>query len=376
MVTPVLLLSALVLLIWSVVLLLPWQPWRVSEVLEAAQHADADYDLSDVTVLIPARNEAETIAGTLAALMRQGVGLKVIVVNDDSSDNTEEVVRDSKFPDLRLINAKPLPPGWTGKLWAQEQGLALVNTPLTLLLDADITLRPGMIQSLKQLHLNDNRQFISLMAVLRVETFWEKLLMPSFVYFFKLLYPFSLVNSPSSSAAAAAGGCIMVETHILRDIGGMASIQGAVIDDCSLAKTVKQAGHRIWLGLSHGVHSQRAYTALADIWDMVARTAYTQLSYSILMLILCTMIMLLMFVWPVFAAVFLSGSAALINSVSLISMLLLFTPTLRFYSLNLGWSILLPLVAGLYLMMTWTSALRYWRGEKARWKGRSYQIDY
>lgn len=152
-----------------------------------------------------------------------------------------------------MIKSESLPQGWTGKLWAQEQGLKHVKTALVLLLDADIELKSSMIKSLKQKHLRDNLQFFSVMAILRFDSFWEKLLMPSFIYFFKMIYPFALANKKSSKMAAAAGGCILVETTSLTEIGGMATFQGVVIEDCTLANTIKNSGYNIWVGLTHGV---------------------------------------------------------------------------------------------------------------------------
>ncbi len=365
-------LSVLAFLSWGITLLLPWQSWRTREVLEPDAE-DKTYDLSDVTVIIPARDEAEMIVVTLAALKDQGQGLKVIVVDDDSSDGTAQIAKASDLPDLTVIESKILPSGWTGKLWAQEQGLQHVKTGFTLLLDADIELKSGMIKSLKQKCLSDNLQFVSLMAVLRFDSFWEKLLMPSFIYFFKMIYPFALANKKSSKMAAAAGGCILVETAALTKIGGMAAIKDAVIDDCTLAKTIKNSGYNIWVGLTHGVLSRRPYVTLSEIWQMVARTAYTQLYYSVALLLVCTVIMLLMYWWPLLAVFMTSGVALILNSLSLLIMAILFLPTLKFYAFNPLWALSMPLIAALYLMMTWTSAIRYWRGERSRWKGRSYQ---
>ncbi|WP_031432939.1 glycosyltransferase [Methylomarinum vadi] len=367
-------LSALAVLIWGITLLLPWQPWRSREVLQP-EDFDEDYDLSDITVVIPARDEAGVIAETLASLKQQGRGLKVIVVDDESSDGTADIARASGLAGLKVIESAPLPAGWTGKLWAQEQGLSHVETGLTLLLDADIALRPGMIKGLKQKYLAGDVQFISLMAVLRFDSFWEKVLMPAFIYFFKMIYPFALANEPSSKMAAAAGGCILVETEALRKIGGMASIRDAVIDDCTLAKTIKNSGYNTWIGLTHGVISQRPYGNLAEIWQMVARTAYTQLNYSLLLLLACTFLMLLLYWWPLLALFYFSGEALVLNLFSLFLMMLMVWPTLRFYSFNPLWALLMPAVACLYLMMTWTSAIRYWRGERSRWKGRSYLTE-
>lgn len=361
-------------IIWLVTILLPWQAWRTSEALETADtKLAASTDLSDVTVLIPARNEAEVIAVTLAGLRHQGEGLQVVLVDDESNDGTANIAQQSGLPGLRIVQSQTLPSGWSGKLWAQEQGLAYVTTPLTLLLDADIELLPGAISALKHKRTQANLQMVSLMAVLRFNNFWEKLLLPSFVHFFKMIYPFALVNKPASRMAAAAGGCILIETKVLRDIGGMATIKDAIIDDCTLAKTVKQQGHSIWLGLTHAVISQRPYTTLHDIWEMVARTAFTQLFYSTSLLLLCTIFMLLMYILPVVALFIIPGVAFWLALLSMLLMAVSYFPTLNFYKLSPVWCLSMPLVASLYLLMTWTSAWRYWRGERSRWKGRVYQ---
>lgn len=365
--------SAMAAVTWLIVLLLPWRPWSTKEVLEADSSDYERTDLSDVTVIIPARNEEEVIGKTLAALEHQGEGLNVIVVDDESTDGTLATIHKFHLSTLKVIQSSSLPVGWTGKLWAQEQGLNQVQTPYTLLLDADIELRPGMIKSLKDKLISESVSFVSLMAVLRFDSFWEKLLMPAFVFFFKLIYPFALSNYPDSKLATAAGGCIFVETDILRQIGGMASIKDALIDDCTLAKTVKSAGYKTWMGLTHGVLSQRPYATLRDIWDMVARTAYTQLYYSATLLLICTFSMLIMYCLPLFGLFYFQGEAALLSFLAVLLMVLIYSPILRFYALNPAWGFALPLIASLYLLMTWTSAIRYWKGERSRWKGRVYQ---
>ncbi len=299
----------------------------------------------------------------------------MVLVDDASSDATVEIARQSGLEHLQIVSVTDLPVGWSGKLWAQEQGLRYVQTPLTLLLDADIELLPGIIYALKQKKHAENLHFVSLMAVLRFGSFWEKLLMPAFIHFFKMIYPFALANNPNTKIAAAAGGCILVETQALQAIGGMAVIKDAVIDDCTLAKAVKQAGYRIWVGLTHAVLSQRPYVTLGEIWEMVARTAYTQLFYSTLLLVFCTLIMALMYIVPVIGIWAGDGMAFWAAFVALICMLTAYLPTLNFYGLNLAWALSMPVIAILYLLMTWTSAWRYWQGERSRWKGRVYQKD-
>jgi hopene-associated glycosyltransferase HpnB len=201
------------------------------------------------------------------------------------------------------------------------------------------------------------------------------MLMPAFVYFFKVLYPFPQVNSHPTRVAAAAGGCILVETRLLDQIGGFEFIKSAVIDDCALARRVKSQGSRIWLGLTHSVKSVRSYQLLRQMWDMVARTAFAQLHYSVGLLILCTLVMLLVYHVPV---VMVASSNILIRYLALVSltiMLLTYVPILRFYNRSLAWALSLPLVAALFLAMTWASAIRYWRGERSRWKGRVYKTS-
>ena len=368
------LISGVAALLWLVTALLPWQSWRCRETLDVDNNINVEaFDLSDISVIIPARNEAEVIAATLAGLKQQGQGLRVILVDDESDDGTAKVAEKVGLPGLQIISSTALPAAWTGKLWAQEQGLQAVTTPLTLLLDADICLQPGILAQLKIKHDTEGLHFVSLMAMLQVTSVWEKLLMPAFIYFFKMLYPFALANHPQRHVAAAAGGCILVDTEALHAIGGMAAIKNAVIDDCTLAKRVKQAGYKTWVGLTHAVISRRAYTSLAEIWDMVARTAYSQLFYSKFLLLVCTGMMLLMYCLPWVGLICFVGNAWLFSLFAYSVMSALYLPTLNFYALNKMWALFMPVIAGLYLLMTWTSAVRYWRGERSRWKGRIYQ---
>lgn len=357
-------------LIWAVILILPWRPWRNGETLEPLPTAATD--LADVTVVVPARDEAEVIGQTLGALALQRERLKVILVDDDSTDGTAEVARRVLDLDLTVLGAKPLPENWSGKLWALEQGVREVSTAYCLLLDADIQLAPGMVNALVTHAREGGYSFVSVMASLRMQSHWEKLLMPAFIYFFKLLYPFRLSNSADRRFAAAAGGCILLETRVLREIGGFAAIQGAIIDDCSLARAVKQSGFRTWIGQSHAVVSLRGYGSLDPIWDMVARTAFTQLRYSSGLLVACTLLMGLMFWGPV-AGLFAADRVTWALSVlGCAGMARAYVPTLIYYRRHPAWALTMPLIAGLYLAMTWTSALRYWRGERSRWKNRVY----
>lgn len=360
-------------LFWTVILLLPWRPWSTRERLEGAPAVTGKFDLSEITVLIPARNEARTIKQTLQGLDAQGNGLSVILVDDQSSDGTPEAAAGILKSGFRMISGQPLPAGWTGKLWALEQGRAHIKTPLTLLMDADIELRPGILATLRDKMRREHIHFISLMAALRMETFWEKLLLPAFVYFFKLLYPFRVCNNPAfPKFAAAGGGCILLETKILEEIGGFNAIRNELIDDCALARKVKSRGYKTWLGLTHSALSNRTYHSLGAVWNMVTRSAFTQLHYSLPMLILMTGTFIFCFWVPVAGLVFPSTTARLLSIGTICVMLLSYIPILGFYRISRLWALAMPAIGTLYLAMTWASALGYWRGKRSHWKDRVY----
>ena len=368
--------SAIALLAWLCVLVAPRRPHRVRERLEADPAGFGN--LAGVSVIIPARDEAELIGRTLAALGRQGRELDVVVVDDQSSDDTRGAAARAAGPGvaLRVIDGQPLPDGWAGKLWALEQGLAVVDRPHVLLLDADIELAPGLVQALLvKLHERD-ATLVSLMAELRCETFWERLLSPAFVFFFKLLYPFASSNDATQATAAAAGGCMLVRADALRQIGGFASIRGALIDDCTLAAALKRHRPPIWLGMTHSVRSLRGYVKLRDFWSMVARSAFTQLRYSVWWLLLATALMIVMLLAPVAGVV--AGAAAgdlrmaLVAAAAWVVICAAYWPVVAFYRLPVPWTFTLPLAAALFLAMTWSSAIRYWRGLRASWKTRDY----
>jgi len=358
---------------WVGFALSPWGPWRNREVLDVIDEPDREESHDEITVVIPARNEAEVIQHALQSVIAQGTGLKIILIDDRSDDATVAKARALAYANLRIVDGAPLPAGWSGKLWALEQGRQFVTTPYMLLLDADIELDRGVLNALREKMRRRDLPFISLMAVPSMSSGWEKLLMPAFVYFFKILYPFQAVNSPRAKMAAAAGGCILTESRLLERIGGFVAIKTAVIDDCALAERVKSQGFKIWLGLTHSVKSVRGYRRLKEIWDMVARAAFAQLRYSVGLLVLCTLAMLLVYGIP---AVMVASSNIVMRGLSLGSLAIMFltyVPILRFYNRSWAWALCLPFIAALFLAMTWTSAVRYWQGEQTRWKGRVYR---
>lgn len=358
------------LLFWVGLLMAPWRPWSTRERLEADPAAGGSPDLSDITVLIPARNEADTLYDTLGALHAQGSGLQVVVIDDQSSDATATVA--AAFAATQVISGQPLPAGWAGKLWALEQGKSVVHTPMILLLDADIRLQPGLLGTLQAFKQHSGKHVVSLMADLRRQSFWDCLLLPTFVYYFKLLYPFALSNARHRHVAAAAGGCVLVDTEVLQRIGAFGCLRGALIDDCSLARQVKNAGYRTWVGLSRDVVSTRRYGTLVSIHDMVARSAFTQLGYSAWLLMAVTAIFAVAYAGPF--AMLASPQTRPWALIAWAAMTLSYVPVLRYYRMSALWALLLPLSAALYLGMTWSSAIRYWRGIRSHWKGRIYRV--
>lgn len=372
-------LALIAVVMWIGLLILPWRPWTTREQISSDKPIsvpDPADNLTEVTVLIPARDEASCIAQTLTALHRQGAFAQIILIDDQSEDGTkqasESVASELGLNSLEIIEGVDPPVGWSGKLWALHQGLDHVRSQYVLLLDADIALADGMAATLLAKLKQEKLDSVSVMASLYMGSWAEKLLLPAFIYFFKLIYPFKLANQESSKLAAAAGGCVLMKTEKLTEIGGFGALSNAIIDDCTLAKKIKDRGGRIWIGLSRDVNAIRPYASLNNIWNMVARTAFTQLRYSITWLLICTVLMLVGYISPIVAIVMGDGLAQLLGALALLLISLSFLPTIRFYELPLAWTLTLPVAAALFLAMTWTSAFRYFRGERSRWKNRSY----
>lgn len=364
---------ALAAVVWIAVVLLPWRPWSTRERLKLAAAADA-LSLDKISVLIPARNEATCIATTLTKLDQQGRFAAIFLVDDQSDDGTGDIARGVALEELRVIDGAPPAANWSGKLWALQQALEHVDSRYVLLLDADIGLRPGVVSALLA-HLERNDlDMASVMANLHMQTMWEKLLLPPFIYFFKLIYPFALANSHRSFVAAGAGGCVLLKTSSLTAIGGFAALRGAIIDDCTLAKKIKALPGRIWIGLSNDARALRPYENLDNIWNMVARTAYTQLRYSPALLLVCTALLVLSYIVPIVGLFATDSNAVALSVIALCAMCATFLPTVRYYDLSPLWTLTLPFAAVLFLAMTWTSAIRYARGERSRWKDRSYEV--
>jgi hopene-associated glycosyltransferase HpnB len=327
-----------------------------------------------VVAVIPARDEAATIGQTVQSLLAQDYpGLAVVLVDDGSSDGTVAVAQEAAAAgSLTVLKGEPLPAGWTGKVWAQKQGVAaaLARAPRYLLLtDADIVYAPGSLKRLVARAEYGRYALTSLMVKLRCESFAERAFVPAFVFFFQMLYPFAWVGRSDHATAAAAGGCMLARADILDESGGLDRIRDALIDDCALAQQLKCEGP-LWLGLTESVYSIRAYDRLDAIRRMVVRSAYAQLGYSPLQLAGTVIGMALAFLAAPLLALFASGSAALIGAAAWLMMAVAFQPTLRLYRLNPLWGLALPLIALVYTVWTVESALQYMRGQGGRWKGR------
>jgi hopene-associated glycosyltransferase HpnB len=347
-----------------------------------------------VVAVIPARNEAAVLPACLPTLLRQDYPgrLSVILVDDDSTDGTARIAAklaaDGGGAALTILTARPAPAGWAGKVWAMSEGVrAAGETDYLLFTDADIAYAPGTLARLASAAAAGRYDLLSQMALLRASTPAEKLLIPAFVYFFAQLYPFRRVSEPRSRTAAAAGGCMLVRPQLLAEAGGLGQLRSARIDDVALGRLLKRAGGRCWLGLTRDVLSMRSYERLAEIWHMVARSAYTELGYSLT----ATAGSILALAWvyllaPVAAiagiALLAAGAstatAAWLTAAGLAGWLLMsltYAPMLRFYRLSPLRAASLPLVAGMYAAMTADSARRYLAGRGGAWKGRVIELD-
>ncbi|MEH2261825.1 glycosyltransferase [Nostoc sp.] len=397
-------LMLLSLTIWLGLLCFWGQFWRTDQQLEMRE--TQLQSLPVVCAVVPARNEAELIPTSLRSLLLQDYpgSFNVFLVDDRSTDRTANFAEGvahavGKPQQLHIISGELLPSGWSGKLWAVDQGIKSASKfapDYFLLTDADIEHDPGNLRRLVTKAVQEDLDMVSVMVRLRCDSFWEKLLIPAFVFFFQKLYPFRWVNNPNNPTAAAAGGSILIAREALERIGGIQVIRQALIDDCALAQAVKKSGGqgdketrginndlypiptqgRIWLGLSSLTRSIRPYDSLATIWDMVARSAYTQLNYSPLLLlgtlVGMPLIYLLAPVGVILGAVWGSWAIALTGLLGWLLMTFAYYPTIRFYKCSPWLAFSLPAIAFLYTLMTLDSALRHWQGRGGAWKGRVY----
>ncbi|MBV9736417.1 MAG: glycosyltransferase [Acidisphaera sp.] len=362
-------LAALALAAWAWLLLAHGKFWQAGPVLPAAQPAATP----PVSVVVPARDEAATVGRSLGSLLAQDYAgaLQILLVDDGSTDGTGAIARGLADPRLAVLSGTPTPRGWSGKLWAVAQGVAATNSEWVLLTDADIEHAPDHVTAMVAKAQAEALDAVSEMVALNCASAAERALVPAFVYFFQLLYPFARVNDPLSATAAAAGGSILVRRRALDAIGGIATIRGALIDDVALAAALKRRG-RIWLGHSRLARSLRAYPAAGDIWRMVARTAFVQLRWSWLRLALTTLGMALIWLLPPATALAGHGWARLFGLAAWAGASASYLPTLRRFRLSALRAPLLPLVALFYMAATIGSALDHARGRGVVWKRRAY----
>jgi len=329
-----------------------------------------------VVAIVPARDEAETVGHTVRSLLAQDYpgAFRVILVDDRSTDGTGALAMQEAAGDSRLavVTGGTRPAGWTGKLWALQQGLdALGPMPagtLILFTDADIRHARDSLRCLVQRQIAGRYALVSLMARLRCESTAERWLIPAFVLFFQLLYPFRWSNDRTARTAAAAGGCMLLDTSKLAAAGGLAPIRGAIIDDCALARRMKTQG-AIWIGLTERVRSLRRYETVGTIRRMVARTAFAQLGYRPSALLGMLLALAVVFVAPPLLTLFGDGTARLFGAAAWGAMVIAFAPILRRFGLGWWRGLALPGIAAAYMAFSLDSAVAEWRGRGGMWKG-------
>ena len=387
--------GVLTLLIWTYLVFARGGFWRIDFAALRTISAENRVQANPVriAVIIPARNEADVVGQAISSLLRQTGqdAIHVFLVDDGSTDSTAQAAREAAMAidqaeSLTVISGTPLPSGWSGKLWALQQGIqqaAKTAPDFFLFTDADIEHAPDSVSSLVAIARSGPYDMASFMVKLHCQSPAEKLLIPAFVYFFFKLYPPAWIANPSGSTAGAAGGCILIRPAALEKAGGIAAIRQEVIDDCSLAARVKHTGGRLWLGASATTRSIRPYGSFSEIGRMISRSAFSQLRHSTLLLLLATIGMAATYLLP--TAVVLSGVlggvlgvhhatlamwSVAVAAAAWLLMIISYLPVLRLYRLSPLWALALPLAAIFYMGATFHSAVKYWSGRGGQWKGR------
>lgn len=362
--------AGLAFLAWAWLLLLHGRFWQSAPELAPARPASAP----PVDIIVPARDEAAVIAPAIESLLAQDYPgpFRVVLVDDNSRDATAAIANAQPGAKrLTIVTGAPRPAGWVGKTWALHQGVAASDAPLILFTDADITHDPHHLATLVAKAEANRLDMVSEMVRLHRTSPAERALVPAFVYFFQLLYPFARVNDPLSATAGAAGGTMLVRRDALHRIGGVAAIADRLIDDCALAEKLKRGG-AIWLGHSGLARSIRPYPHFGDIWRMIARSAYVQLHHSPLLLGVTLLGLGLLFIAPAAFALFGTGGARALGLLAWAGMAASFLPTLRRYAASPAWGPLLPLIALFYMAATLGAALNHHGGRGVVWKSRAY----
>ena len=370
--------GVLSLLIWGYLMLARGGFWRIHP---ASPARDVNINSVNIAVIIPARDEADVVGQAIGSLLQQTgtQRIHIFLVDDASTDGTAQAARAAAIAaeqaqNLAIVQARPLPPGWSGKLWAMQQGIEQATKTVPdffLFTDADIEHAPDSIATLVSIAQAGPYDMASFMVKLHCQSLAEKLLIPPFVYFFFKLYPPEWISSSRRPEAGAAGGCILIRPAALEKAGGIAAIRQEVIDDCSLAARVKHAGGRLWLGASAATRSIRPYGGFSGIDRMISRSAFSQLRHSNFLLIMSIVGMAATYLLPL-ALVFAAHrmAPALLGGAAWLLMVLSYWPVLRLYRLNPLWALSLPVAAVFYVGATFHSAWKYWTGRGGEWKGR------
>jgi hopene-associated glycosyltransferase HpnB len=355
--------------------------WRIMKFDADGIQIEPPHDWPKIVAIVPARNEVGTIGEVVASLVKQDYSgpFSIVIVDDHSDDATAEIAariaeENGAAEKVRILAASALHEGWTGKLWALNEGVISVAAEAPAFYwftDADIIHAPDTLRPLVARAVRDKLDLVSLMVLLRAKTLPERALIPAFLYFFLMLYPPRWIADEDLGIAGAAGGCILLRREALERIGGFSAIRGEVIDDCALAKAVKHGGGRVWMGLTRKSQSLRTYRTFGELRDVIARTAFTQLRYSALLLLGTLLGLFLTYVAPIVLLFIGDATAKILGAAAWLLMALSFLPTVRFYRFKPLWAPLLPLIAVFYSYATLLSALRYWLGKGGQWKGRA-----
>jgi hopene-associated glycosyltransferase HpnB len=376
-----LVLAILSLLIWVVLTFFRGAFWQVLAFDDDIAKQESLTRWPRVVAIVPARNEAEFIALTVESLVKQDYPgeLRVVVVDDHSEDGTGELAREAAAragasERVLVQRGATLQSGWTGKLLAMQQGVesaGLQEPEYFWFTDADIEHAPDTLRRVVQRAERGKLDLVSLMALSQVNSLSEHLLIPPFLYFFLKLYPPSWIASAKGKTAGAAGGCVLLKREALDRMGGLAAIRGEVIDDCTMALAVKRTGGGLWMGLTRKSVSLRTYATFTEIKDLIARTAFTQLGYSTLLLAGTLLGMFVTYLLPVILTFSAQPVVWRLGLAAWALMAITYLPTVRFYKLSPLWAAALPLAAAFYTYATWISAVRYWMGRGGQWKGRA-----
>jgi hopene-associated glycosyltransferase HpnB len=370
--------GVLTLLIWGYLLLGRSGFWRIRPAVPPSLTKGLP---ARIAAVIPARNEADVVGRTVTSLLRQSSAssIHIFLVDDTSTDGTAQAAREAAAAVgcaemLTVVDGRTLPAGWSGKMWAVQQGIELAAKTAPdffLLTDADIEHAPDSLTSLVSIAHAGAYDLASFMVKLYCESPAEKLLIPAFVYFFFKLYPPALISDPKSTTAGAAGGCILIRPAALAHAGGIEAICHEVIDDCALALRVKRSGGHLWLGTSATTRSIRPYGSFSEIGRMISRSAFNQLHHSALLLIASMVGMTITYLLPPALVLFGHRTVpAILGAAAWLLMSLSYVPVLRLYRLNVSWALALPLAAVFYVGATFHSAWKYWTGRGGEWKGR------